>query len=222
MVAAVGLDHPHRGRGEFADAREDRAGGRDHGVEGHVTGQGLDVERAVGPAHGDEGGKGGGEAEPRRGLVEVEGLDAEAVPRQHEAAAVPLGEGEGEHAEEVVDASGAPLTVGLGDHLGVGVGEEAVAQPAELLAQVAVVVDAAVEDDGQTQLGIDHGLGAGRREVDDGEPPMGQGHRARRPDPRAVGTSGGQAVRAPLEGAQVGGTAVEATLTDDSAHRAAP
>ena len=51
---------------------------------------------------------------------------------------------------------------------------------------------------------------------------MGQGHRARRPDPRAVGTSGGQPVRAPLERAQVGGTAVEATLTDDAAHRAAP
>ena len=98
-------------------------------MEGHVTGQGLDVEGAVGPAHGDEGGQGGGEAEARRGLVEVEGLDAETVPRQHEAAAVALGHGEGEHAEEVLDASGAPLAVGLGDHLGVGVGEEAVAQP---------------------------------------------------------------------------------------------
>ena len=133
-----------------------------------------------------------------------------------------LGHGEGEHAEEVVDAPGAPLAVGLGDHLGVGVREEAVAQPGELLAQVAVVVDAAVEDDGQAQLGIDHGLGAGRREVDDGEPPMGQGHRARRPDPRAVRPSGGQPVRAAPERGQVGRSAVEAALTDDSAHRAAP
>jgi hypothetical protein len=58
-------------------------------------------------------------------------------------------------------------------HLGVAViGRERVAPRDELAAQLAVVVDAAVEDDGQQPLGVaaaarrDHGLGAALR-IDD-------------------------------------------------------
>ena len=52
----------------------------------------------------------------------------------------------------------APGRVGLEDHLGVAVGEEAVAERAQLHAQVAEVVDAAVEHDAQAELAVDHRL----------------------------------------------------------------
>jgi hypothetical protein len=63
--------------------------------------------------------------------IDVERLDAQPVAGEHQPAGAVLDDGEGEHAEEVVDAVGAPLGVGLEHDLGVRRGEEAVAGPVE-------------------------------------------------------------------------------------------
>lgn len=69
-----------------------------------------------------------------------------------------------------------PVVVGLQQHLGVAVREEAVALAGQLCAQCLVVVDAAVPADGQAQFGIGHRLGARLGQVDDLQPPVAQRH----------------------------------------------
>src|SRR3712207_7105737 len=54
-------------------------------------------------------------------------LDAQPVAGQHDGAGGVLEDREGEHAEEVLHAVGAPPVVRLDDHLGVGGGGERVA-----------------------------------------------------------------------------------------------
>ena len=58
--------------------------------------------------------------------------------------------------------------------LGVGVGLEGIALGFELLAQLAVVVDFAVEGDAQAAIGSGHRLGTGGGEIDDGEAAVGE------------------------------------------------
>ena len=60
----------------------------------------------------------------------------------------------------------------------------------ELLAQLAVVVDAAVEDDGEAELRVDHRLGAALGEVDDLQPPVRQPDAVLRPGPGPSGPRG--------------------------------
>ena len=78
----------------------------------------------------------------------VEGLDAERVAGAEEHALVGVPDEEGEHAAQAADRVGTPDVVGGDDGLGVPVGDEPGAVVAgELLAQLEVVVDLAVEDD---------------------------------------------------------------------------
>jgi hypothetical protein len=67
------------------------------------------------------------------------------------------------------------------------VGLEGEAVALELRAQLAVVVDAPVEDDGQAEILVDHRLRAALGEVDDRQPPVGQADAAVHPLARAIG-----------------------------------
>ena len=149
-----------------------------------VVMQGHAVDRGVDVAGAQERGQGGGEAQPSRSVGQVQRLHAEPIAREHEPAAVALGEREGEHPLEALDAAFAPQAVGLQHHLGVAVGEEAQPRGFELAPQLAVVVDAAVEDDRQPELGVDHRLRAALGEVDDPQPAMTEGDGAVRPGAR--------------------------------------
>jgi hypothetical protein len=108
-------------------------------VEGHVVVQGDRVDRGVDGAAREQGGQRAGEPDPVRRLGEVERLDAEAVPAQGQDTGVALGDREREHAQEALDAARPPAVERFEQHLGVGVGEEAVACALELGAQLAVV-----------------------------------------------------------------------------------
>jgi hypothetical protein len=159
---AVGLDHPHGGRGQLADAAQDRPRRGDDGVPGEVVVQRDGVDGGVDVPRLHERREGGGEPQPAGRLGEVQRLDAQPVAGEHHAPGVPLGDDEREHPVQVRDDVGAPVVVALEDHLGVAGGEEAVAVALELGAQLLVVVDAAVEDRGQAELVVDHRLAAGR------------------------------------------------------------
>ena len=178
LHAAVRLDDPDGGRRQLLDALEDRPRGGHHGMERHVVVQADPVDLGVDAAAGDEGGQGGGEAQLARRLGDVERLDAEAVTGQHDAAAVALEDGEGEHAVEALHAGRSPRVIRLQDHLGVGVREERIALGLQLLAQFRIVVDAAVEGDRQAEIGVHHRLFGARRQVDDRQAAMAEHHPA--------------------------------------------
>ena len=81
---------------------------------------------------------------------------------------------EGEHAAQRLDHRRAAVGVELQQHLGVGVGAEAVALGLELRLQLAVIVDLAVEGDGERAVGAVHRLRAALGQIDDREPPVGE------------------------------------------------
>ena len=130
------------------------------------------VDRGVDVAAGEQRGQGAGEAQPVRGLGEVERLDAEPVAGQHDRPVSRSTIAIANMPMRWSTKSLAPLQVGLEDDLGVAAGEEPVAVALELGPQLLVVVDAAVEDAGQPDGGVDHGLAAGRGQVDDLQPPV--------------------------------------------------
>ena len=101
--------------------------------------------------------------------------------------AVRIPDREGEHAAQVVDDVRSPVLVGAQQHLGVGVAREAVADGLQALAQLAEVVDLAVEREREARGVVAHRLRRAHR-VDDGQAPVAE------EDARAVG--GGVLARA--------------------------
>ena len=148
---------------------------RHHGMQGHVVGQPGAVDRGIDIAGGEKRRQGGGETQALALFSKVERLDAEPVAAQGDAAAVALMDNESEHAVKAPRRLDAPGVPGLGHHLGVAVGEEAIAQRFEFAAQLAVIVDAAVEDQGQAERRIAHRLRPALAQIDDLQPPVAEG-----------------------------------------------
>ena len=83
-------------------------------------------------------------------------------------------EGEREEPAEALDAARAPRLVRVHHHLGIAATPEAVPQRLELPAEALVIEDLAVVDELDRAVLVREGLGAGRREIDDPEPPRHQ------------------------------------------------
>ena len=216
---AVRLHGAHGRRGQLAHAVQDRVRRRDDGVEAHVVVQGDLVDRRVDLAALEQRRQARGEPQPVRGPGVVQRLDPEPVAAQGEHAGVAVQDGEGEHPEEALDARRAPLVEGLEQHLGVGVGEEAVAVALQLLAELAEVVDQAVEDGGQAQLVVDHRLRTALGEVEDLEPAVperGASHRVHAGSVRPTAVHG---LVDPRDRRDVRVAPVEPHFTRDTAHR---
>ena len=79
-------------------------------------------------------------------LIEVKGLDAEAIANDIELAFALIPNCEGKHATESLEAGDAPGAVGFKDYLGVAMRAEAVTEGFEFSAEFVEVVDLAVED----------------------------------------------------------------------------
>lgn len=165
--APVRLEGPDGGGRQLADPGDDSERRWYHRVESHVVVQGCLVDIRVDPTPGQQGGQRRGEAQPGAIAREVERLDPQPVPAKNQPPGIALHDREGEHPLEMIDAPLPPPVVSLHKHLGIGGREKAVAAGAQLLAEVLVVVETAVEDARQTELGIDHGLGRPNRQIDD-------------------------------------------------------
>ena len=159
---------------QLRDAREHR------GVQlaGFVAGQEVGQDSLVGcwgdqPA-GPERLRLRSEGELRLGLDVIERFDAEAVAATEELSAPAVPDRKGPHAVEALDAALAPLLIGSQQHLGVAGAAKGVAKRGQFGAQFDVVVDLAVETDGELAVGAAHGGVAARREVEDGQPALGQ------------------------------------------------
>ena len=194
LAGAVELEQP--ARPEQIDAL-DGGTGADHEAVPHAAGHGLRVEarRAQQPG-GQQGTKLRGEGHrPARVRIrrpcQVEGLDAQRIPGQQEPALLRVPAGEGEHAAQPAHRA-RPVQAERAQHDGrVAGGLELLPLGHQAPPQVAEVVDLAVEDHHVPGHRVHHGLGTGGREVEDGEPAMGQ-QRApaagvRRGDPRPAG-----------------------------------
>jgi hypothetical protein len=88
----------------------------------------------------------------------------------------------------------------------------------QFLAELLVVVDAAVEDQGEPELLVGHRLGAGLGQVDDLEPAVAERDRPAGEEALAVRTAGLQTRQHCADGLAVRGPVVEPQLAGDSAH----
>ena len=134
----------------------------------------------------------------------VEGLDAEAVAGGEQALLAPVPDREGEHPAQPAHAVRTPAGVGGQHGLGVGLAAPGDAGAGELGAQLAKVVDLAVQHDDVAAVGRDHRLVAARGQVEHGEPPVGQGHPPLGPQARIVRTPPAQALGRGDDRARIG------------------
>jgi len=176
------------------------------------------------------------EREPAQGLelrgerplaalpAEVEGLYPDAVAGQVDGALPCIPERQGEHAGEAGQRRGqAPGLDRLQHHLGVGVTAKRHPGACQLAAQFTIVVDLAVEDQRQPAAGRRHGLVPGWRQVDDGQPAMGEAGSAIRCQPGATGI-GAPVIQRPGRCVEQRGKRLAATAgecPDYTAHQAA-
>ena len=153
---------------------------------------------------GNQGRQAGGEAQALAGARQVQGFDPEAVAGDKQLLAVALPYGEGEHAVELGQQRLTPGVIALEQHFGVAIGEKAVAQVLQLVAQFRVVVDGTVEHHRQAQVAVDHRLAGSFGQVHDLQPAMAEGNRALAMEAVGVGATRGQVVGDALNRSQVG------------------
>ena len=157
----------------------------------------------------------------------IERLFPESVARHEQTTLRVVPDGEGEHPGEALDTRLAVDRVRVQDHLGVAPRSEPTPPGLELGAQLAEVVDLAVEDDPVPSGGVAHRLPAGY-EIDDRQPRHPETDIAGGMDPRVVGPSvleepehrGQELARGRADVA--GDTAHQCVLTADVAIATAP
>ena len=125
---------------------------------------------------------------PLRRRRVVERLDAEAVACQHQASRLAVPQREGKHADRALDRGfDAPQRAGFKQHFGIGIAAHRTAGRLQLAADVAVIVDFAVEGDDVTPIRRMHRLRAAGTEIDDGEPALTERHAGLGLDPDRAG-----------------------------------
>ena len=187
---ALGLHHQHVARGQLLRAHPGRARVR-HRAEGKVVRQGLPVGRAVQARLVAQSLQLAGEGDALPVGRPGQGLLPHPVPGQHQTARAGVPQREGEHAlqplQEAVALARPPLAIGRQDHLVVAAPGEAVPPGGQLVTQRGVVVDLAVGHQHQARVvARHHRLGAGRRQVHDGQAAMTQGDGAVAPQAHPV------------------------------------
>ena len=127
------------------------------------------IDRSVNVTRGQQSRQCRRKAQTPGRLGVIERLDAEPVAREHDAAGLALPDRESEHAVEALDAARAPFRIGFEDDFGVALREEAISLLHELAAQLAIIINAAVENDREAEQRIDHRLLRCGRKIDDAE-----------------------------------------------------
>jgi hypothetical protein len=135
--------HEQLARGELGDAQE-AAAGRRHVLEGEELPDRRQVRCSGHDAGCEDGGRLGGVQQAAGDLGEVQRLLAQPVAGEHEPLPPHVPKGDGEHPAQALDEVQAPLLVGVGDDLAVGLRREDVPEAPELLPQGLEVVDLAV------------------------------------------------------------------------------
>ena len=158
------------------------------------------------------------EPQPSRCFGHIQRFDAEPVARECDHAGFSVDDRECEHALEVAYAIGSPPVEGLDHHFAVRARKEMVANVFQFLAQIPVVVDAAVEDQGEPEVAVYHRLSAADRQVDDRQPPVAEGDGPVGDDALEVGASRHHGTCHPSHRRYVGRPSVEADFSADATH----
>ena len=180
----------------------------------------LDRLEAVQPQERLELGR---EREPSRADHDVEGLDSEAVARQHQSALVPIPHGQAPHAVEALEAICPPALERRKDDLRVALGSKRRSGPLESATQLDEVVELAVVGDDETPTGRGHRLMARLAQVQDGEAAVAERDAAVMLErhPPAVRPAVRQCVGEAVDRPPVDALIVQLPDTGDPAHRAA-
>ena len=150
-------------------------------------------------------------------LLEIEGLDAQPIAGQQELLALVVVGGEGKHAAEALQEGGPVLGQAL--HEGFAVAVAAPGLKGQLWPGLEVVVDLPVEHQGEAAAVAGDRLGAGLREIEDGQAGVAEPAVAIRAVPGAF------RIRTPVAQAMEGlgpGRLVPAHLPDQTAHGPGP
>ena len=105
---------------------------------------------------------------------EIQRLDAHAIARQHQALLRLAPDGQRKHAAHAAKAVGVPFQKGVQHDFRVAVAGETMAPLLQLAAQLAMVINFAVVNQGEIAIVAVHRLLAGD-EIDDGEPHRAEG-----------------------------------------------
>jgi hypothetical protein len=124
-------------------------------------------------------------------------------------------------AVEALDAVRAPLGVSFEDDFGIPLREKTMAFGGQLVAQLPVIVDAAVEDDGQAELRIDHRLLRCGSEIDNAQPPMAERDAVLHERTAGIGAARPHAPDH-RRNTGAGSAAIEGQLTANTAHLVCP
>ena len=165
-----------RGRGQFPCPGEDGQGGRDV-VETQKEGQCPPVDLPVETGVGEKRAQLRAEEDDAARHRVVQRLLAQAVPGEVQDAVPAVPQGQGEHGIEPLESRAqAPGGHRLHHHLGVAMAPEAPAPVGQGGPQLGGVVTLSVVGGDPAAIGRDHGLVAGRREVDDGQSAVTEAH----------------------------------------------
>ncbi len=130
-------------------------------------------------------------------VVVIERLDAGPVAIELELSRARVPERDREHAVDLVDERFAPLEVRVQHDLGVGIRPERMAALRELLAQLEIAVDLAVEDEPALAVRREHRLIRGGAQIDDRKPAEADADRSGRAEARSRRVRDARSRRAP-------------------------
>jgi hypothetical protein len=131
-------------RREFFDGPENGFRARGHSVR-EVIFDRSGLDRAGDAGTSEDCFQFGSEDQTLRVAVEVERLEPQAIPGEHQFPSVPIPEGKREQAAEPFDERTALLFTEMNQNLGIAFGAEPMSARLELTTQLLVVVDLAVE-----------------------------------------------------------------------------
>jgi hypothetical protein len=173
---------------------------RGHVLERQVGVQRLHRHRGRRPRIRDERAELRREHEPVGSVAVEERLLAKAVTCEQQGLPSPVPHREREHPAQQLRDALAHLLVEVRDDLGVAAAAEAVPLGLQVLAQLRVVVDLAVDDDGDLAVLVRHRLAARLGQIDDREPAVAERDGAVGVEAEAVGPAVHHRGREELDG----------------------
>jgi len=132
-------------RGQLLNAFDERARAGNV-VQGQIVVQRAEVEAPIDLRMREDGFQLRAEVELAVAPMKIERLDSQAVARNDQALVAFRPDRQRKHSVEALKAIGVPLEKSLENYFGIAVGFEPVAARLQLRAQLAVVVDFAIED----------------------------------------------------------------------------
>src|ERR1700722_1250327 len=171
--AAVGLDQHGMTAQQATNPRQQSVGRTLLTIHfGEYLGENLWIKGAIDPRQREKGLELGGEDESTAMIAVMQRFDAKAVARQKQSMLAGIPDSKCPHSIEPQLTVRSPLRISRKNDLAIRVRDETMAETAQLLAQLNVVVDLTVIGEPVTSVSIGHRLPGPFGKVNDCEPTM--------------------------------------------------